>query len=154
MVVGLPQSLFKLRLQTASRCCKGNPRPCRSLAAYKQTIFHKKIIAASPTSIIFTLAMELILQHPEFVTATIHNWLPLLQPEKHKKIIEDSLIFLVKDEGIILYAYCLMNNHIHLIWQVKGNRKSSDIRRDFFKYTAQQSPPLSEFSGSQINNFS
>ncbi len=102
---------------------------------------------------IFILAMELILHHPEFVTATIHNWLPLLQPEKHKKIIEDSLIFLVKDGRIILYAYCIMNNHIHLIWQVKGTRKSSDIRRDFFKYTAQQLKDSIKNDIIQLENF-
>jgi REP element-mobilizing transposase RayT len=87
---------------------------------------------------IFTLAMELILYHPEFITATIFNWMPLLQSDNNKKIIEGSLIYLVKDGRIILYSYCIMDNHIHLIWQVKGNLKSSDIRRDFFKYTAQQ----------------
>ena len=37
-----------------------------------------------------------------------------------------------------------MDTHIHLIWQVKGKWLSSQIRRDFFKYTAQQFKKLLE----------
>jgi len=55
-----------------------------------------------------------------------------------KEIICASLKFLVDDNRIILYAYCIMDNHIHLIWQVKGRWTSSDIKRDFLKYTAHQ----------------
>jgi len=82
--------------------------------------------------------MDKILFHPEFVTATIYNWLPLLKSEESKEIICASLKFLVDDNRIILHAYCIMDNHIHLIWQVKGKWKSSDIKRDFLKYTAHQ----------------
>ena len=37
-----------------------------------------------------------------------------------------------------------MDTHIHLIWQVKGKWLSSQVRRDFFKYTAQQFKKLLE----------
>lgn len=82
--------------------------------------------------------MDKILFHPEFVTATIYEWHPLLKREVFKKIIIESLQFLVKEARIILYAYCVMDTHMHLIWQVKGKWLSSDVRRDFFKYTAHQ----------------
>ena len=82
--------------------------------------------------------MEKIIHYPEFVTATILNWHPLLKQEKYKNLILESLRFLVKSNRIILYAYCIMDTHIHLIWQVKGDIALSVIRRDFFKYTAQQ----------------
>ncbi len=37
-----------------------------------------------------------------------------------------------------------MDTHIHLIWQVQGEWLSSQVRRDFFKYTAQQFKKLLE----------
>jgi putative transposase len=82
--------------------------------------------------------MDKILYHPEFVTATIYEWYPLLKENTYKQIILDSLKFLVEDNRIILYAYCIMDTHIHLIWQVKGDHTSSSVRRDFFKFTAHQ----------------
>ena len=82
--------------------------------------------------------MDKIIFHPEFVTATIYEWHRLLTRTEFKQIVIDSLQFLVKEGHIILYGYCIMNTHIHLIWQVKGKWLSSNVRRDFFKYTAHQ----------------
>lgn len=82
--------------------------------------------------------MEKIIYHPEFVTATIVNWYPLLKQRSYKKIILESLQYLVKKNKIIVYAYCIMDNHIHLIWQIKGEQLHSDVRRDFFKFTAKK----------------
>lgn len=82
--------------------------------------------------------MDKIIFLPEFVTATIYNWQHLLKRIEHKEIICNSLKFLVDDNRIILYAYCIMDNHIHLIWQVKGKWKTSDVKRDFLKYTAHE----------------
>jgi putative transposase len=52
-----------------------------------------------------------------FFTATILDWKKLLQPEKYKKIIADSLAFLVKENRVKVYAFTIIDNHIHLIWQ-------------------------------------
>jgi putative transposase len=30
-----------------------------------------------------------------------------------------------------------MQNHLHLIWQMRGGVKPADVQRDFLKYTAQ-----------------
>ena len=81
--------------------------------------------------------MEKITHHPEFLTATILNWENLLQTVEYKYIILENLHFLVQSNKIILYAYCIMDNHIHLIWQIKGDIKISDVKRNFFTRTAQ-----------------
>ncbi|HMG83362.1 MAG TPA: transposase [Ferruginibacter sp.] len=75
---------------------------------------------------------------PNFFTATIYEWKHLLATDKHKNIIIDSLKFLVDDKRIILNAFVIMNNHIHLIWQPTFNFTPSDIQASFMKYTAQQ----------------
>lgn len=75
---------------------------------------------------------------PQFFTATNLWWKPLLKIDAHKDIIIDSLRFLVKDNRILLYAFVLMPNHIHLIWRIKQPHTPSDVQRDFLRFTGHQ----------------
>ncbi len=74
----------------------------------------------------------------QFFTATILEWKPLLQQEKYKNIIINSLSFLVKDKRVIVYAFIIMNNHIHFIWQIQEGFTKETVQRDFLKFTAQK----------------
>src|SRR5260221_6092795 len=76
--------------------------------------------------------------HPEFYTATIYEWKNLLADNSNKDIIIDSLKFLVHDKRVILNAFVIMSNHIHLIWQPMLGFTPSAIQASFMKYTAQQ----------------
>jgi len=78
------------------------------------------------------------MNHISFFTATILYWKPLLLNNKYKDIIIESMKFLVKDKRVNIYAFVIMPNHIHLVWKVKDDKNSSDVQRDFLKYTAQQ----------------
>ncbi len=75
---------------------------------------------------------------PQFYTATINNWQHLLEDDKHKNIIVDSLKFLVTEKRIELNAFVIMSNQIHLIWQPMFGFTPTDIQSSFMKYTAQQ----------------
>ena len=91
---------------------------------------------------------------PQFYTATIQNWKHLLQDDKHKEIIIDSLRFLVKEKRIELNAFVIMSNHIHLIWQPMFGFTPSDIQPSFMKYTAQQlKRSLSKSDSDYLNEF-
>lgn len=71
-----------------------------------------------------------------FYTATIHNWLPLLQPNSNKQVITDSLKFL-SDKGLItVYAFVIMPNHIHLIWQQNATNGGETAKGSLLKHTA------------------
>jgi putative transposase len=39
---------------------------------------------------------------------------------------------------LFLYAYCIMDNHIHLIWQIKGDHKPSEIQKLFLENSSKQ----------------
>ncbi len=39
---------------------------------------------------------------------------------------------------MIVYAFVIMPNHFHLIWQVHHGHKREEVQRDFLKYTAQK----------------
>jgi len=75
---------------------------------------------------------------PQFFTATILEWKRLLKPDKYKDILITSLKFLVENNRINIYAFVIMSNHLHLIWQMKNGIKTEEVQRDFLKYTAQQ----------------
>ena len=78
------------------------------------------------------------LQYLQFFTATILEWKHLLKQDKYKKIIIESLTFLVREKRIKLCAYVIMPKPIHLIWFIILNHKEKDVQRDFLKYTGQQ----------------
>jgi putative transposase len=61
-----------------------------------------------------------------------------LSKYRDKDIIINSLRFLVEDKRIILYAFAIMSDHIHLIWQMQPLIHPQHVQRDFLKYTAQQ----------------
>jgi REP element-mobilizing transposase RayT len=77
-------------------------------------------------------------EYPEFITVTCLDWKYLLGTDTRKNIIVDSLRFLSQDARAIIYAFVIMSNHFHLIWQFHGGRHGSVVLRDFLKYTSQQ----------------
>ena len=76
--------------------------------------------------------------HPDFITTTCLEWKPLLNDDRYKDIIIDSLRFLSRENRIIVNAFVILNNHFHLIWQIKGEHTRDNVQRDFLKYTGQQ----------------
>ncbi|MEQ8472457.1 MAG: transposase [Marinoscillum sp.] len=46
--------------------------------------------------------------------------------------------FLVENQRIYIYAFVIMDNHSHLIWQIRADHDMKNVQRDFLKYTAQQ----------------
>ena len=79
-----------------------------------------------------------ITDYPQFFTATNLEWKTLLKPDKYKDIIISSMDFLVKDKRIIIYAFVIMHNHLHIIWQMQPGIKRDAVQRDFLKFTAQK----------------
>lgn len=75
---------------------------------------------------------------PQFFTATILNWLPILENEENKMIIADSLCYMVSNERVELNAFVIMRNHIHLIWQPLLPHTLHSTQFSFLKFTAQQ----------------
>jgi putative transposase len=54
-------------------------------------------------------------QQPYFLTMTVVEWVPLFTNPEIVSIILESLRFVQKERGVILYAYVIMEHHLHLI---------------------------------------
>ena len=92
--------------------------------------------------------------YPQFFTATILEWKHLLKKDEFKQIIVDSLLFLKKEGSIVVNAFVIMPNHIHLIWQIQDGYKQDKIQMRFLKYTAQQIKfRLIDTNDKMLNNF-
>jgi REP element-mobilizing transposase RayT len=81
---------------------------------------------------------NIITEYSQFFTTTNLKWKKLLKPDKYKDIVIDSLCFLVDEKRNILYAFVIMENHLHIIWQMLAGIKPADVQRDFLKYKAQK----------------
>lgn len=75
---------------------------------------------------------------PHFVTFTVVGWIDLFVRNEYKKIIIDSLRFCQIEKSLLLYSYCIMTNHLHLIVGSGGSNKLGDIIRDFRGYTSKK----------------
>ena len=81
---------------------------------------------------------KMITEYPHFFTATNLEWKKLLARDKYKDIVIESMRFLVKYKRVIIYGFVIMDNHIHIIWQLQAGMIRENVQRDFLKFTAQQ----------------
>jgi REP element-mobilizing transposase RayT len=71
-----------------------------------------------------------------FWTATINNWNRLLEEDELKEVIISSLKYLVSNRKIEIYAFVIMPNHLHFIWQLMKMNGKEKPHTSFLKYTA------------------
>ena len=74
-------------------------------------------------------------QQPHFFTSTVINWLPIFGRQPVAQIVLDSLEFLQAHNRLTIYAYVIMENHLHLV--ASSDRLSRNIS-NFRSYTARQ----------------
>jgi len=76
---------------------------------------------------------------PYFITTTIVGWIDIFTKEIQKERLVESLEYCQKEKGLIIYAWCLMSNHLHMICQSSNEEKElSDIIRDLKTFTSKQ----------------
>lgn len=71
-----------------------------------------------------------------FLTLTVVDWIDVFSRKLYKDMLIESLQFCQKEKGLIIYAYVIMSNHLHLIVKAKNGFLLSNILRDFKKFTA------------------
>ncbi|WP_304141071.1 transposase [Mesoflavibacter zeaxanthinifaciens] len=75
---------------------------------------------------------------PQFYTASIIKGKFLLNSDKHKLILIESLQYLVKENRVIIYGYVIMDNHIHIVWKPTKLYSLKHTQLSFMKFTAQR----------------
>jgi REP element-mobilizing transposase RayT len=72
-----------------------------------------------------------------FVTFTTVNWIDVFTRLIYKEIIVDSLNYCIKNKGLMVYAWVIMSNHVHLVIESR-NAPLEDIMRDLKKHTSKK----------------
>ena len=72
-----------------------------------------------------------------FVTFAVVEWVDVFTRREYKDMLVESLSFCQEKKSLLLYAWCIMSNHIHFMASAQENNLS-DILRDFKKYTSTQ----------------
>lgn len=71
-----------------------------------------------------------------FITFATVEWVDVFTRRAYKDILVESLKHCQEKKGLLLYAWVIMSNHIHLIAAAAEGHAVPDILRDLKKYTA------------------
>ena len=71
-----------------------------------------------------------------FLTFTVVDWIDVFTRKEHAYLICDSLNHCIAHKGLIVHAWVIMSNHMHLIARAREGHDISAIIRDFKKFTA------------------
>jgi REP element-mobilizing transposase RayT len=72
-----------------------------------------------------------------FLTFQIVGWVDIFTRKVYRDIVIENLKYCQEKKGLILFAYVIMSNHIHLMAQSETNFLS-DIIRDFKSYSCKK----------------
>ena len=70
-----------------------------------------------------------------FVSFATVYWIDVFIRESYFELMIQALSFFRKERGMLIYGYCIMPSHVHLLFQAKKENPSALIR-DLKKFTA------------------
>jgi len=72
---------------------------------------------------------------PYFVTFATVNWIDVFTRRIYKDILINCINYCIQNKGLIVYGWCIMTNHLHLIIGTK-DKTMQDIMRDLKGFTS------------------
>ncbi|WP_276503320.1 REP-associated tyrosine transposase [Terrimonas pollutisoli] len=72
-----------------------------------------------------------------FITFAVVEWVDVFTRKDYRDIVLESVRHCQNERGLMLHAWCIMSNHLHLVASAKDN-DLSDILRDIKKFTSKQ----------------
>ena len=73
-----------------------------------------------------------------FVSFAVVEWLDVFTRNEYKDILLDSLAFCQQKKGMELFAWCIMTNHLHLIFRSIQGQKPELLLGDFKRFTSNE----------------
>jgi len=71
-----------------------------------------------------------------FVSFSVVEWLDVFIRNEYKNIVIQSLQYCQREKGMEIFAWCIMTNHVHLIFRSIGDQKPEQILGDFKRFTS------------------
>jgi putative transposase len=73
-----------------------------------------------------------------FLTCTVVHWIDLFTRKDYRDIVVQSLNYCIAQKNLIVYAWVIMSNHIHLVARCEPPGEMSAFLRDFKKFTSKK----------------
>ena len=73
-----------------------------------------------------------------FVSFAVVDWLDVFTRNEYKDILLESLSFCQTNKGIEIIAWCIMTNHVHLVFRCIKSEKPEQVLGDFKRFTSNQ----------------
>ena len=73
-----------------------------------------------------------------FVSFAVVEWLDVFTRNEYKDILVQSLSFCQSEKGMEIIAWCIMTNHVHLVFRSIKDQHPSFLLGDFKRYTSKQ----------------
>lgn len=70
-----------------------------------------------------------------FVTFTVVDWIDVFTKNIYREVLLDSWQYCMKEKGLVVHAWCIMTNHVHMIISSRGDELST-IMRDMKSHTS------------------
>ncbi|WP_321345710.1 transposase [uncultured Draconibacterium sp.] len=72
-----------------------------------------------------------------FVSFAVVEWIDVFTRNEYKNILLESLKYCQREKGMEIFAWCIMPNHVHLVFQsTKEGVKPEQILGDFKRFTS------------------
>lgn len=71
-----------------------------------------------------------------FVSFAVVEWLDVFTRTEYKNILLESLSFCQKEKGMEIVAWCIMSNHVHLVFRSVKDQHPALLLGDFKRFTS------------------
>ena len=73
-----------------------------------------------------------------YTTFTILGWRKILTDQKNIDVIVDAFTFITQQKKCIIYAFVIMPNHIHVVYQTLDPYTDGKVKHSFLSHTAKK----------------
>jgi REP element-mobilizing transposase RayT len=73
-----------------------------------------------------------------FVSFAVVEWIDVFTRNEYKDIVLKSLSFGQQNKGMEIFAWCIMTNHVHLVFRSVGEHKPEDLLGDLKRFTSRE----------------
>ncbi len=73
-----------------------------------------------------------------FVSFAVVEWIDVFIRNEYKDIVLRSLSYSQQNKGMEIFAWCIMTNHVHLVFRSVGEYKPEDLLGDLKRFTSRE----------------
>jgi REP element-mobilizing transposase RayT len=72
-----------------------------------------------------------------FISFAVVGWLDVFTRNEYKDLFLESLEYCQKNKGLEIHAWCIMSNHVHLVFRSINDQKPELLIGDLKRFTSQ-----------------